>query len=620
MIHADFDTNISRQDILVDSDRNIHLLYWIASTFVLAARQFCEQKDTLISYEWPLFLPTTDKSHNRFWSVLDEGIQAGIKAVPLFRSHKWSNLRQLHELCILPPYARLGNGEPVLQDATQDIYLSSRYSEEVKSKLRQPAYGLAQLNFDTFLALLRQDLACNDSKMRDSATSDEWHTVVAKQLTQIRRTRDIDDLELLPLQNGRWVTSKNAPVYLPTIDKISIPAGLDLQVLSPSAVANDARTELFLRLGAAEATFNTVRIAILMGFQGSRFDRLSLVSPLRFLYETSPPRMEMHKFEPIGVFENIYLGSSDQRWYVKPSQTDIYLPGDSDPYGPAILLSDCDTIAPIYAEPILLEDPPLRPSEKHPTWLQWLHGCIGIRSRLRLLNAENTELSEISSYVLSHNPFKFLGLLEHLWKDLPTTLKTNISLRQHIGKIDVKSICSFKYEMPLQESYFPLKSLREEVEQYMENPAAFPFLEIESPSDSFTVIPWKWLFLHTDFHVRTNNDLQFLLDILWWTWSDNSDDSDDHNGSENSCGDSDSSEQFRNLSFSQDSEGSQYSYESAGSGRVVVLSTLQLQKLCDLYRAIYAKLVQSKDIAQERNTVMSVNTLKLLIITKANLS
>ncbi|OAA54856.1 ATPase-like, ATP-binding domain protein [Cordyceps fumosorosea ARSEF 2679] len=75
--------------------------------------------------------------------------------------------------------------------------------------------------------------------------------------------------------------------------------------------------------------------------------------------------------------------------------------------------------------------------------------------------------------------------------------------------------------------------------------------------------------------------------------------SEDYNDSDE-AEDYDNSEAFRNLNFSQDSEGSEYSWQSDSSGRVVILSTIQLQKLCNLYTAIYAKLVLSKDPTQDR--------------------
>ncbi|KAJ6783075.1 hypothetical protein PWT90_06075 [Aphanocladium album] len=612
LIHSDFDTNGSRQDILVDSQRNITLLDWIAKTFVLAAVQFSAQHDTLLSYEWPLFLPMSS-NWGDFWTTLERKIHQGIRDASLFRSRKYNTLRKLQELYEIPANARLTNGEPVLEDTTQDIYLSRHYSLKVKLRLREPQYGLVPLNHSQFLELVRKDLASNHSIMRKAGVSCEWHSVVAKAVINAGKTNDIHDLELLPLRNGEWVTGRRMPVYLPTVGEIPIPLPLGLRVLEPSAVANDARKELFLRLGATEASVNTVRTSILNGFL-----KLSFGNPLdhlRFLYQTSPPEMKLHVHEPSGLFHCIYL---DPVQFLRPSVTDVYLPQDSGLYGPLALLSDCDTIAIDYASPEILRDPPPRPSEYHPTWEQWLHGCIGIRSRLRLFNARMTGLSAAALYVLSEKPFSFLGLLEHLWKNQPHTLKMDASLRKLIDEVDVTSICNFAYPILLQESYFPLKSLREVVEQYMETSAAFPFLQIETEMDSFPSMPGKWRFLYTDFHVRGDNNLRFLLDILWWICPDNfddfdksddfdddaeSDDIDSYDEADESEVDNDS-QAFINLSFSQDFEGSEYSQKSDGSGRIVGLSTTQLQKLCDLYEAIYAKLVLSTDVTHDRITLM----------------
>lgn len=614
MIHSDFDTNASREDILVDSERNVALLDWIAKAFVRAAKQFSEQDDTLLSYEWPLFLPTTEGESDRFWSHLDRKIHEGIKSTPLFRSRHWIIRRELPKLCILPSDAQMEDGSPVLEDAAEDIYLSPRYSAEVRSKLRQPAYGLKTLSRDKFLALLRRDIAHFGSKMRMKDPKSEWHSVVAKLILKIGKSgRRIDNIELLPLQNGTWITATDKPIYLPTLGGFSIPEGLNLQVLDPSSVAVDARRELFKWLGATEASLNTVRSSILEGFMNTTSS--DPLNHLRFLYQTSPPEMKLYVQEPEGSFMSIYVPGPNQLklW---PSLSDVYLLKESDPYGPHALLSDCDAITVTYADPILLRDPPPRPSEKHKTWEEWLHGCIGIRSHLRLLNLSNTELSETSRYVLSQKPSVFLGLLEYLWKDLPTTLRRNDNLRQHIGDLDASSICNFEDELALQQCWFPLASLRETVEQYMENPAAFPFLHIEGQNDSFNEIPRKWAFLCSDFQVSKDNDLSFLLDILRYIYTDGGNDlygSDDSN-SEKSYHPENwvNWVNYEEYEESEEFDGSEYSYNSDTSGGPDQLSTVQLQKLCNLYTGILAQLLL-KDTAEERNKLMSVKSPRSLI-------
>lgn len=571
MIHSDFDTNASREDILVDSERNRALVDWIAKAFVRAARQFSEQGDTLLSYEWPLFLPTTEGQSDRFWSRLDRKIQELVRNTDLFRSRKPICLWKLADLCILPSNAQLADGSPVLESATRDIYLSPRYSAGVREKLTHSAYGLEPLSWDQFHALLRKDLARDDSKMRRKDPLSEWHSVGAKLILKLGKYKRIDNIELLPLRNGKWITARDGPVYLPTIGDLSMPRGLNLQVLDPSAVANDARRELFNSLGAIEASFNTVRSSILHGFTREKFS--NPLSHLRFLYQTSPPEMKLHVQEPMGAFEEVYVLDSKQK-KVWPIQSDIYLLKESDPYGPHALLSDCDTISITYVDPILTGEHPPRPSEDHPTWIEWLHGCIGIRSRLRLLNLDNTELSEESSYVLSHKPSMFLGLLGYLWKALPPAIQRNVAIRQHIRELNFRSICNFRDEITLQQCWFPLTSLRETAEQYMENPSAFPFLQIEASNDSFDGIPRKWAFLVSDFQVPKDNDLSFLLDIL------------------------------RHIYYTYDGD--------------VSLSTIQLQKLCDLYTAIYAKLLLLKDMALEKQNLMLVNALRYLSVIQAN--
>ncbi|KAL2132352.1 hypothetical protein VTI74DRAFT_3923 [Chaetomium olivicolor] len=83
LVHSDFDTTASRQDINTTSKRNIDLLKGIAAAFVQAVLQFCEHGT--LCYSWPQFLPGPDDT-GVFWSKVTEMIKTLLDATPVLRS------------------------------------------------------------------------------------------------------------------------------------------------------------------------------------------------------------------------------------------------------------------------------------------------------------------------------------------------------------------------------------------------------------------------------------------------------------------------------------------------------------------------------------------------------
>ncbi|RBA12729.1 hypothetical protein FPRO05_04179 [Fusarium proliferatum] len=66
----------------------------------------------------------------------------------------------------------------------------------------------------------------------------------------------------------------------------------------------------------------------------------------------------------------------------------------------------------------------------------------------------------------------------------------------------------------LQDTWIPLKELKDCVKQYMEYPDEFPFLKLEKEEHMDLAIGTKWTYLTKHFSVKWENDMDFLLEIL----------------------------------------------------------------------------------------------------------
>ncbi|KAH7158384.1 hypothetical protein DER46DRAFT_685461, partial [Fusarium sp. MPI-SDFR-AT-0072] len=108
----------------------------------------------------------------------------------------------------------------------------------------------------------------------------------------------------------------------------------------------------------------------------------------------------------------------------------------------------------------------------------------------------------------------FLGFVQHLWLfDGPRLLK-NPTLVSEIQGLPAQNLCVVDRSLNLQDTWVPLKELKDCVKQYMEYPDEFPFLKLEKEEHMDLAIGTKWSFLTKHFSVKWKNDMDFLLEIL----------------------------------------------------------------------------------------------------------
>lgn len=507
--------NDSRQDIITTSRRNLDLRSWIATTFLRGVLQFCEH--ATLCYEWPLFLPPPDDNLDVFWSGLNKQIRDLILKTPVLRSRHRNDLRLIKDICIPRPRMADKRGHPLLDDPVNDLYLSSEYSKKVADVLE--TYGLEYLPADLFVDLLEADLRSTKSKMRAPDTTNEWHSAMAQVLSfwiefypDSHPVRRLKSLPLLPLRNGEWMSPMSQSFYFPAIAGVEFPQSFNLRIISLSASENPDRYTLFQHLGVSEAPIDQVRASILRYFKPRFGPSLSDLKPyLDFLFLTHNPLKHTQDYRKMRVITD---GSRSEN----PRITDIYLPGRDHTYSPMSLLAAQGTAPGLsvnYLHPHLMQDIPDRPSSSHPSWQRWICDSVGIRDRLRLLSPNGSAISDSFLYVLEHRPDRFLGLFEHLWPHEKSLLLRNQTPRSQINGLDAKSLCQVNFTVRLRDTWLPFKHLRNSIDRYMEHPKEFPFLIFED-LDNIQDIGTRWSFLTEYFSVGKDENVDFLLDILYY--------------------------------------------------------------------------------------------------------
>lgn len=437
-------------------------------------------------------------------------IKSLIFETPILKARHGGNLRQINDVVILVEGFMDVGDNPLLDDHTLNPFLSNRYSNVCKDILKD--FGLKRMHTRLLISMLRDDLESPASRMKSDYHSAEWHSKLAR-LLMLAPKENVKSLGLIPLRSGEWVSASSMPIYLPTTRGISVPPEVDIKVLEPSAVANEDRKVLFEHLEIIEPSIADVRASIFRSYSSvhCRVSREDSKAHLHYLYVTQPLDDTETDFKSIYVYsEGGHVGY--------PHREDVYLRSGHS-YGPEELLLPTDS-APgfqiLLLHPTYLENAPIAPSLRHPSWREWLRKPVLLKESLSLFSSDGRTMSEACKYVSEHRPEKFLGLLKYLWKYEGKRISKNDDLVKIIKDIDASKFC-----MPnilatnLDQTFLPLQSLQQVCARFMEEYEHFPFLKIDEVA-ALEELGSQWMFLHTAFSVGNDDDLNFLLEILWW--------------------------------------------------------------------------------------------------------
>lgn len=523
IIHADFVTDASRQDIVRDSLRNHRLLDGVADAFIKAVLQFC-QHETLC-YQWMRYLPDKDAAGwAGLWASLVYKIEDRLSKTPVMYGRKRPDLRLITSLLRLRASQLDAYGEPLLDDGNPEQLLSQGYDGKDLDILR--SYGLKYASQQTFNRWLEKDLEQGSlSRMKSHATSDDWHTRVAKSLqfpfqqkdrnVSACRISELETMSLVPLEDDTWVSPHAHPVYFPKTGGLDIPSDVGLRLVSKS-VTNASRQALFQYLGVRKASVCLVRERVLQSYPADNsLPRISLdasISHLRFLYLTEESkRDDESSYSRLAIQDN--RGS-----FCRPNQHSIFCI-DSAPFGAWELFKTTNSgpepgdgapgFSCLYVHEGYFIDPPADGPEPRGTWLEWFHDKLGVRSSVPFCDGEDRFLHPAAEYLQKYRPEKFLGALR-VWNGLRPSIPYEVIT--HLR--DTEVLCLGNRKVLLDEAYFLTKDLEKRAKAFVPDDAFFPWLWIGTDATP-DAMPDDWKQLLTRLNAGfVSSDLEFALDML----------------------------------------------------------------------------------------------------------
>lgn len=517
IIQADFVTDASRQDIVRDSSRNIVLLDGVADAFARAALQFCEHDN--LRLQWMRFLPNrNDENWGSLWRSLVDKIAHRLSATRVLYCHKRFDRHFIRDLVCLQSVL-LENEEPLFEDGDPEEIVSQRYSNSDMNILME--YGLKFADWAHIIRWVAADLNRGaQSRMRSATTTASWHTQAAKLLhlpfasNFAYQKIELENLAMLPLRGGTWVSATSGPVFFAKVDGIDIPPNIGLRIIDDT-ITNIHRRTLFQDLGVHKAPSFLVRRQILERYKPSEhLPNISLQTSkqhLEFLYLTHHLR---DANEP--SYSNIFLFDQDER-ICKPSETVTYMATDTSPYSPWELLREAGSVtrtgseapgfmAHKFMNEEYFSESPRNPSGQSLTWVEWFHTHLRIPKYVHL---GDTHLSDAAKYLQEHRPDRFLGALRihhhhnrHLSPEFIACVRETVIL------------CRNNKSYLLRGTYFPTKRLENLVERFVRHGAFFPWLWLDNET-SYDSIPeyWDRFLREVDIGIPLD-DLDFALVML----------------------------------------------------------------------------------------------------------
>jgi hypothetical protein len=229
------------------------------------------------------------------------------------------------------------------------------------------------------------------------AKSNDWHSRLAGILIGLseRYSSELRKLELVPLEDGSWVSASGRQILFPANKKeFELPGGLELMVVDSNAAADPARRNLYNFLGVGDLRQEPIvqHIQDLHMKHGGSFkvvSREQLLSQVKFLYSADWENPAFQRFWFMSESGQRLHGSQLYQDSSKPHSATRYFRKNRTKF------------------PFIHEDYMVGPADNNRLWTKWLEEKMDIASIPRLVQTtpdRGFRLSEDFEYIIKTFP------------------------------------------------------------------------------------------------------------------------------------------------------------------------------------------------------------------------
>lgn len=443
-----------------------------------------------IRYTWPLLLPIEMLLDEALpYDPIDTIIKLGRNNVLEDSNGK---LARPTELTFVPERYRDGRGTPLIPPkwSTRRL-ISDKYPKEAASHLKQ--LGVSELSDEIFLADLKNFIS--GDRLGFQSQSSDWQSRVCTVLISLWYApwSGIEDLDLIPLEDGRWVSAKSGLAYFHSNDlgDLRFPTSIKNKGrVHPKVERNRKQSELFSIMNVPTGTKKKFCDDILTWHKKDRVGMnmppaRDLVYHLEFLYRANWQSSDA---------DIAHLWCADAQIF--SHQTfEMYMPSH-EKFSASYMAAKCNQgfhfLHPEY----------LNVFDKLDGGRKWLENTLGIPTTIRIAKKKSLEKYEPHSDLkglISKEPLEVLSMLRHHWSIYSHWFEasTNLSLRDsaekmrdHIARIKVPCRHGTK-KIRLQDTVLPRGSLYDLVDFSSFEPCDRPARSCASCSNIISYIK-RW--------------------------------------------------------------------------------------------------------------------------------
>ena len=513
LIQSDFITQANREDV-TDCEWNQHLLGEVVKTFLGTVDDsggFLEHPE--MKYAWVRYIPTEKIVHD-LWGQLRLDLIKALSTRRLFYSSgDQSKLWTAKQLRVVNNEFRDKDLNPLLPDLEfgDTAYVSEKYDSQLDIPIMR-RLGTTDLSISNFLERLKKDLDKGDEAQLRTREDDDWHArfsdLLISSLEDTTQRKSVQQLPIIPLDNGSWVRSLNASIFFPTSGGVKIPQGLPLSLILEDTLSNERRKALFSSLGITECDPSRIFPLIENRYTTQKpYSWSHLLQDMKFLFWHNNILPSTHL---------MYVSATDgNNYYVQPATIGywLYCPESADPRSMYHLLKGAipDDLKGQVGFPRIqyydtLKECGLRNGQAGP---EWLRSRVGIKVMPQLCSKKSLsskpKMSAELKYIVEHLPQHLLAVLEGSWRQYHKSSEWDDVIRA--AKIPILDCPQPK---ALEMTYLPLPKLKSKVRE-LELNESFGFMkELDGMTDVEVV---KWRFLE-HFGVGVEEDVSFWLAVL----------------------------------------------------------------------------------------------------------
>lgn len=249
LLHADFITNINREDIIHHNKWNEALLTVAVDLVVKCIKDFNKARTTQMQnfkYTWPHFVKATHAASDTIMANFLPDLRKRLSKEPVLESRA-EHLATPASLNILPERWANDGGNPPLPLFREQHHLASFVSTHY-DHVDLASLSVKAQNPPYFAGLLKK---MPPAQLHEKSL--EWHAKLAQAMneTPVLVPKHLNDIKIIPLRDGTWATPANGEqaIYYPDADnKVDVPGGIEIRIVDPRAAMQPARNALFKRL------------------------------------------------------------------------------------------------------------------------------------------------------------------------------------------------------------------------------------------------------------------------------------------------------------------------------------------------------------------------------------